>query len=215
MKTLQNIAAAHAPIDADQLGYILGWLRHLTFLGFPGYAQRPIRSFDLFPSPICHQLPQLDLKQEDGHRSRPPMKRHRCKRKAKSECGSSGRRFISTTFAHFPPVALADPPSTGAVAAVACLTLPVSTEDSRKPSSDTPVPGESPSEDSDAGSPLRGRTQPPWAKAESSESEVSDVESSPQSAQAKIKTLKAKVRQSAYDTIRALLSNVDKKERFG
>ena len=37
MKTLQNLASAHAPVDPEQLGYVLGWLRHLTFHGFPGY----------------------------------------------------------------------------------------------------------------------------------------------------------------------------------
>lgn len=85
MKTLLNMATAQVPLPANQLGYLLGWLRHLTFLGFPGYAQRPIKNFDLFPSPVCHQLPQVDLK--DGETStrdnKPVMRRSRVNKKAR------------------------------------------------------------------------------------------------------------------------------------
>ncbi|XP_022671457.1 HEAT repeat-containing protein 6-like isoform X4 [Varroa destructor] len=193
MKTLLNMATAQVPLPANQLGYLLGWLRHLTFLGFPGYAQRPIKNFDLFPSPVCHQLPQVDLK--DGETStrdnKPVMRRSRVNKKARKK---EPRKDVG--------------------------------------GGQQSVYHDSPSEDSDTGgaSPSRiGHQQPPWAKTDSSDSEMSDVEGSaglwtvngsstnisPLTLAVRVKAAKAKVRQLAYDTIRMLLLNIDKNERFG
>lgn len=75
---------------------------------------------------------------------------------------------------------------------------------------------------------MGGGLQSPWVKPDSSDSEMSDAESSvfqtnkespsnisPQAMAIRIKAAKAKVRQIAYGTIRLLLLNIDKKERFG
>ncbi|OQR70742.1 HEAT repeat-containing protein 6-like, partial [Tropilaelaps mercedesae] len=195
MKTLLNMATAQVHLPSNQVGYLLGWLRHLTFLGFPGYAQRPIKNFDLFPSPVCHQLPQVDIKQGETlvRDNKPVMRRYRGnKNTRKKECRKN---------------------TTGGTP--------------------TGSHGDSPSEDSDAGggSPSRVvHSQAPWTKTDSSDSEMSDVDSppmpkpvpdatssnvSPQAMVARVKSAKAKVRQLAYDTIRMLLLNIDKKERFG
>ncbi|XP_018493831.2 HEAT repeat-containing protein 6 [Galendromus occidentalis] len=167
MKTLLNLVNSDAVFQAEHMGYILGYLRHLTFYGFPGYASRPIKSFDLFPSPVCHQLPHIDMNELDGNRDKPVMRRSHGKKQ-----NNRAQKSESTT--------------------------QLDAQD-----------------DSDS-SPSRKRYLP-WTAADSSDADTSDPENAQDALtlNKRLRNMKAKVRQIAYDTIRMLLLTINKKERFG
>lgn len=92
LKSLQKVFSTKWGVRSDQLGRLLGVLKHLSFHGFPG--QKSVRCPSLVPSPLCLHLPVPQIAEQ--FRPVTPKKRRRRHRKAQGDEGDTAQDVESS-----------------------------------------------------------------------------------------------------------------------